>query len=1013
MTSKTKRVLTVISLILILSVVLLLSVAYIQYRDFKKAFVAKLSTQATSFIGQEVVVGDLSFSPAGGINLHNIAVHNPEGFTVGKLLTIKKLSLKMRYKELLKKKLYFEKITVQKPELTLIQNREGKLNISDKLREFFTKKTTLEYQINDFIITSGIADFNGDKKFRNDDVNVSLKHLSSVPDTKTSISGRTTYAGSRIAIDGWVYLKDEPKRLNISVSSEDMKLSALKETLNKYGIEISKTKVTFYLNAEGDTEKGFHFTSEIGMRDAKFAFLKKNVKDVLLKIHAFLSISGKTLIIDNTSLNAGGITAIIVKGELKEVNEDFLYTAWLKIKKLDLSAINFMKNANIGGIVNSEDLQLQGSYKKPFPELSGSLELSNAMFQARDFAAEQINADIIFSSGGAAALNFVMKDMKYGDYTIPWLHAKSGIAYHDNIITLKAPDIQSQYFTTSANHATIKLPLKKTQGGVRIEIRDMHASYLEKEIGITNADLSMTLNKESNVLSGDFGFSAGGIMFKDVRTGSIKGSGSFDEKNFSVDITKADISGGRIRLTALGRTSVDTFPIKIKSSADNINLGYLTRDIAKIAGISYPISGNVTRAVFDGTIHSMVSVEGKAAIQAEKITIPYKNNKRTLVKDGILKAEIQFRGKDLDIKADADAGKLSANISGTIKDFAQKNRLGEMKITLPETKATSIRETFWDIFPDSLLYAGMEGSLASDISVRYDDSAFEVKGKLLLNDLVLKGENGEYSVGPVKGIIPVAYSKTNNPPSPPFSKRGQGEFDDIQATLKLPSFERNEFESLRTDYARETMDNSYSLISMGTVSYGFELLDKVNLWIRPEGEFLHIGHFSGNIFGGKLHGSAIVDLADGFRYKAGFLLEGLSLTQLCERIEPIKGYISGKVDGTATFKGSGAGLSQLIGKADFWTYSTTKEKTKISKEFLHKVGGPSLKMYLGDRNFDRGIMSLYLQNGFVIFRELEISNRNFIGIKDLDMKVAPLNNRISLDHLMWSITEAAYRAKKK
>jgi len=58
-------------------------------------------------------------------------------------------------------------------------------------------------------------------------------------------------------------------------------------------------------------------------------------------------------------------------------------------------------------------------------------------------------------------------------------------------------------------------------------------------------------------------------------------------------------------------------------------------------------------------------------------------------------------------------------------------------------------------------------------------------------------------------------------------------------------------------------------------------------------------------------------------------------------------------------------------------------------------------------------MSLYLQNGFVIFRELEISNRNFIGIKDLDMKVAPLNNRIAIDHLMWSITEAAFRAKNK
>jgi hypothetical protein len=926
MTSKTKRVITVISLILLLSVVLLLSVAYIQYRDLKRAFVVKLSTQATSFIGQEVVVGDLSFSPAGEINLHDITVHNPEGFTAGKLLTIKKLSLKMRYREILKKKLIFEKITVHEPELAIFQNREGRLNISDKLREIFARKTTLQYQIDEFAIMSGIIDFNGDKKFRNDEVNVSLKNLSPVPDTKTSISGRTTYAGSRIAIDGWVYLKDAPKRLNISVSSEDLKLSALKETLNKCGIEITKTKVTFYLNGEGDTEKGFHFTSEIGMRDAKFTFLKKDVKEILLKIHAFLSISDKTLIINNTSLNAGGITAIIVQGELKKINEDFFYSAGLKIKRLDLSAINFMKDVSIGGIVNSDNLRVQGSYKKPFPELSGSLELRDALFQARDFAAGQINADIKFTAGGAAAIDLKMKDMKYGGYTIPWLHAKSGIAYHDNIITLKSPDIQSQDFTTSANHATIKLPLKNTEHGVRLEIRDMHASYPEKEAGITNADLSMTLNKESNVLSGDFGFSARGIMVKEIRTGFIKGSGRVDEWNFS-------------------------------------------------AG----------------------SLLGKAALQAEKVTIPYKNNKRTLIKDGILKAEIQFGGKDLVFNGDADAGKLSANISGTVKDFAQKNRLGEMKITLPEIKATSIRETFWDIFPDSLLYAAMNGSLASDMAVRYDDSAIEVKGILLLNDLVLKGENGEYEVGPIKGAFPVVYTQKNGKEYPP----------------ELPSFEWSEFDNVRNHYAGKKKDDSYSLISLGTVSYGFELLDNVNLWVKPEGKFMHIDHFSGNIFGGKLHGSAIVDLADGFRYKAGFLLEGLSLTQLCERIEPIKGYISGKVDGTATFKGSGAGLSQLIGKADFWTYSTTEEKTNISREFLHKVGGPSLKMYLGDRNFDRGIMSLYLQNGFVIFRELEISNRNFIGMKDLDMKVAPLNNRIAIDHLMWSIIEAAYRAKNK
>jgi len=58
-------------------------------------------------------------------------------------------------------------------------------------------------------------------------------------------------------------------------------------------------------------------------------------------------------------------------------------------------------------------------------------------------------------------------------------------------------------------------------------------------------------------------------------------------------------------------------------------------------------------------------------------------------------------------------------------------------------------------------------------------------------------------------------------------------------------------------------------------------------------------------------------------------------------------------------------------------------------------------------------MNVYLQNGFVIFKELEISNKNLLGINDLSIKVAPFNNRIGIDHLMWTITEAAQRAKSK
>ena len=202
-------------------------------------------------------------------------------------------------------------------------------------------------------------------------------------------------------------------------------------------------------------------------------------------------------------------------------------------------------------------------------------------------------------------------------------------------------------------------------------------------------------------------------------------------------------------------------------------------------------------------------------------------------------------------------------------------------------------------------------------------------------------------------------------------------------------------------------------MTIGSLAYGFPLLEGIDLRMKQEGSALEIERLSANIFGGKLDGSALIDLSDGVRYRGGFLIKGLSLKSLCDSIEPIKGFISGKVDGVAELKGSGAGLAPLIGMADFWTYRTEDEQTMVSKEFLQKVGGSALKTYVGNRRFNRGIVGVYLQKGDLIFKELEISNKNFLGITDLSVKVVPLSNRIGLDRLMWTIVEAAERAKKK
>jgi len=755
MSPKSKKVLKITSAIFIILIIFLITLTYRYYLDLKQTLIVKIASAATSSIGQKVTIGNLSFSPSAGINLYNISIENPEDFGPGKLLEIKRLYLNMRFSELFGGRFYFKKITVYSPEVTLTRDKNGRLNVSERLISFFKKEPTIKYQIDEFDVDSGIFDFNGDERFRNDKINLSLKNLSSNRGAETLISGSSLYAGdNRIKIQGRVGLKEKPKRFNVSILTDDIPLSALERIFYGRKMSTEKAKVKMGLQMEGDTESGINFKSLCQVKDAGYPLLQKEMKDFRLNSDAFMNIRENSILVKELSLNSGGVLSIRSKAFITNLKEEPAYNAELKIDRLDLSIFDIKKDLAVSGLLTSDNINIKGKLGRTLPEISGD----------------------IFVKGGA---------------------------------------------------------------------------------------------------------------------------------------------------------------LKVE-------------------------------------------------------------NRRSVLKDAFLKWRIKSKGGDLAFKADVQAGKISANISGTIKRVIEKDRSVEMKVVLPDVKVPDIRDSFWDVFPDGLLYARMDGSISSNLTVDYGYGGLKVNGESRFKNIILGGENNEYSVGPINGILPIRYYRTPD-----------------KTEIEIPFFERNRLDELIGYYSGEKREVGYSKITIGSLSYGFKFLTDINIWIKQEGAVLNIGRVSGNIFGGRLNGSAVLDISKGMNYRAGMLLKGLSLTKLCDGIEPIKGYISGKVNGIANLKGSGTGVSQLMGNADFWTYSTNDEKTKISGTFLQKIGGPSLRTYLGDRRFDKGVLSLYLKDGFVIFKELEISNKNFFGITDLSLKVAPLNNRIAIDHLMWTITEAAARAKEK
>ena len=1072
MGSDGKTVRKIVFWIFTLFFALLLLIAYLYYLDLKKIFIEKVSVKATSVIKQRVHIKDLSISPSGAVNLYNITIKNPEGFASGQLLRIRRLHLDVRLRELLKGRLSLRNIILYSPELTLMRDEKGRYNISDGLMGLFSGKLTIKYQVDEFRIDSGIFDMNKDERYRSDSINLRLKNLSSEPNIRTEIKGTFMYAENRIQTDGWVYLNDPPKKFTLSISSKDFALSPFRKTLDPYKIDIKKARMVTDLHIEGDTEKGFHITSNLQVKRVGVPMLNQEISDIRLRTDTVFNLRDRSLIVNAASFYANGFSTVTLTGVVTNLQNPS-YQADIKIDRLDLSKLNFMKDLKMKGILNSNHIRFKGNFESKVSECSGSFQLKEGGIESPHGIIEKIDADFIFSldkkisikgeglarvvkagqyslskpvdvelsttirgtrermdiisllslssleikfkdektlslnSGNVTMEGSIkghdfsgknsleIKGIRFADRSIPWLKSRSSIDYQKGEITIRNLMMETEDLKSSANHVRITMPQMQT--GYNVEIRGMNAAYRAKEALFKEGDLHLTLSPSKEPFSCNLRFSVKNILLQGITFSHVSGIGRFDDKIFSVDIGEAEFAGGRIKVAAHARTSEDFFPIRTTFLAEGVDLSVISNLASKSIKLPYAVAGEIKRAFFEGTIHSQESLDGHASVEARKVSVFNPTTKQNLAKDAFINADIEFKEKDLSFKGGASTGNLSTRLSGIIKDFMGKGRHLQVKGTLAEVKIPDIRNTFWDIFPDNLLYVGLQGSISSNVSVNYDKAGLDINGNLLLKDFILEGENGEYSVGPINGTIPIKYGKDQSE----------------KEVMSLPSFEKSQFDRLSHDYAQETVREDLYRLTVGSLRYGFPLLENITLFVKQKGSIWNIERFSANIFDGKLNGSAIIDLSDGFHYRVGLLVKGVSLGALCDGIKPIKGFISGKVDGIASLKASEIGISQLMGMADFWTYSTESEKTMISKEFLQKVGGPSLKASLRNRNFNKGILSLYLKDGHLIFKDLEISNRNFLGITDLSVKVAPLSNRIALDHLLWTIAEAAERAKKK
>ncbi len=345
-------------------------------------------------------------------------------------------------------------------------------------------------------------------------------------------------------------------------------------------------------------------------------------------------------------------------------------------------------------------------------------------------------------------------------------------------------------------------------------------------------------------------------------------------------------------------------------------------------------------------------------------------------------------------------GYFTLNVSGSATK-GDEGWSAKANAALPRTGLSVLQEGVLEALPPGLMWADVSGEAGAELGAVWSKSGgTSIEGSVELSRAGLTLPDIGLSIGPAQGRIPIGIY---------FGGGGVGKT--APPVFRGEVFDREHYPQLVRSYSAVPDDAD---IVIDKIRYGFVELDAVTLALTPGEGWYDIDWFGFYAFKGQLVGYGRADLAGG-KHALSLILSGFSLKELCDTAPGIKDYLSGRVDGLARIVFKGKGYEGVTGASMFWAKDGPDEDREISKEFIKKLMGSSVKKYMslfiGDRYFDTGELEIVFSKGNLVFEKLLIENTNFLGQKDLYITVAPVSNRISIEHLLEVIRDVGARAK--
>ncbi|MGH7890622.1 MAG: hypothetical protein ACRENF_08745, partial [Thermodesulfobacteriota bacterium] len=369
-----------------------------------------------------------------------------------------------------------------------------------------------------------------------------------------------------------------------------------------------------------------------------------------------------------------------------------------------------------------------------------------------------------------------------------------------------------------------------------------------------------------------------------------------------------------------------------------------------------------------------------------------------------LKGEMQIetQGETISIKDwfIENEGGDRINLTAKMENSLDGSR--NLKLDLPMISMAFLQKTFSPILPQGLKEGAMKGNLGLTLALnQFLREGVSWDGELSLKEISFTGKSQDtiFLINDVNGAIPI---RNNSEPGISLVSfvRNYGERDKL--------LNKKVFDSFLRASKQNRIQNKADYLTIGEIQYGFLRLENIECGLELNKSKLNLSYLYYKLYEGQAFGAGSLDLSGRKKFNLSLLFKDISLNSISNSIPSAKDYITGRISGLIWVREKGERLNTLDGAFDFRAIDS-KEPRRIAKALLQKLGVKEKLLLRSSRKYDNGVVSGYIKDGVITFREFNISNRILGVVQDLSIKVDEKRNSISVAHFLSVIRETAKR----